>query len=241
VAGEGSAMVFVHGWCCNYTHFQKQFDHFSANHRVVSVDLRGHGDSDKPDSEYTMPVFADDVAFVCGELGIDKVVAVGHSMGGSVVAALAARHPELVHAAVAVDSAIIATEGAQARIGPRIEAMAAPGYLDAALSFVGEMFEPCDDPRRREEITQGMTSVPQHTMVSAMQGNMAQTAAALGTVSQPFLLISAGRFPINPAVIREAVPNLRFAQSYGSGHFSMLEVPEQINAMIERFLALELG
>lgn len=238
-AGSGPAIVFVHGWCCDHTHFANQFQHFSSTHRVVSVDLRGHGVSDKPVEDYTMPLFADDVAFVLRQLGVEKAVAVGHSMGGNVISALASRHPDLVQAGIAVDSALLTTPGAKERLSPRIEALSAPDYLPAALAMVNSMFLPCDDPARCDEIRQGMTSVPQHTMVSAMQGNLAQTAETLGKIEQPFLLISAGWVPFDIATVREAVPNLSYAQTYGSGHFSMLEVPEQVNAMIERFLALE--
>ena len=240
-AGSGPAIVFIHGWCCDHTHFERQSEHFGASHRVLSVDLRGHGLSDKPVEDYTMPLFADDVAFTCKQLGIERVVAVGHSMGGNVVAALAARYPGLVQASVAVDSALLTTEAARGRLGPRVEAMAGPDYLSAATAMVESMFLPCDDPERRRRISAGMTSVPQHTMVSAMRGNLAQTAESLGTISQPFLLISAGWVPVDVAAIREVVPNLSYAQTYGSGHFSMLEVPDQVNAMIERFLSLELA
>ena len=78
-AGRGPAIVFVHGWCCDHTHFERQFEYFSARHRILSLDLRGHGESDKPTEDYTMPLFADDVAFVCRELGIKDMVAVGPS------------------------------------------------------------------------------------------------------------------------------------------------------------------
>jgi len=55
-AGAGDPpFVFVHGWCCNHTYFAPQFDHFAKNHRVVAVDLRGHGASDKPEQDYTIP------------------------------------------------------------------------------------------------------------------------------------------------------------------------------------------
>ena len=107
--------------------------------------------------------------------------------------------------------------------------------------MVNSMFLPCDDPALCETIRRGMTSVPQHTMVSAMEGNLAQTAATLGTVQQPVLLISAGWVPLDLAAIRQVIPNLSYGQTYGSGHFCMLEVPGQVNAMIERFLALEVA
>jgi pimeloyl-ACP methyl ester carboxylesterase len=48
-AGGGELpLVFVHGWCCDHTYFAPQFEHFRRKHRVVAVDLRGHGQSDKP-------------------------------------------------------------------------------------------------------------------------------------------------------------------------------------------------
>ena len=238
-AGSGPAIVFIHGWCCNHTHFAHQFEHFAKTHRVVSVDLRGHGVSDKPVEKYPMTLFADDVAFVLRELGIEKVVVVGHSMGGNVVAAMAAHHPDLVQAGIAVDSALLTTPASRERLSPRIEALSAPDYMPAALAMVNSMFLPCDDQARCDEIRDGMTSVPQHTMVEAMRGNLDQTAESLGTISQPVLLISAGWVPFDVATVRQAVPNLSYAQTYGSGHFSMLEVPQQVNAMIERFLALE--
>lgn len=52
-SGRGSStLLFVHGWLCNRSFFAPQFEYFSSRHRVVSVDLRGHGDSDKPRQAY---------------------------------------------------------------------------------------------------------------------------------------------------------------------------------------------
>lgn len=49
VAGAGDPpMVFVHGWCCDRSYFAPQITHFSASHAVATMDLRGHGDSDRP-------------------------------------------------------------------------------------------------------------------------------------------------------------------------------------------------
>ncbi|HAF10749.1 MAG TPA: alpha/beta hydrolase, partial [Chloroflexi bacterium] len=71
---EGSgdpAFVFVHGWTCNRSYFSLQHDHFKAGHRVVSVDLRGHGQSDQPQSGYAIRDQAEDIAWLIGELGLD--------------------------------------------------------------------------------------------------------------------------------------------------------------------------
>jgi pimeloyl-ACP methyl ester carboxylesterase len=83
--GRPAADPLVHGWCCDHTFFGPQFEHFHARRpSVVAVDLRGHGQSDKPHETYTMQLFADDLAFLREELGLERPVVIGHSMGGVV-------------------------------------------------------------------------------------------------------------------------------------------------------------
>src|SRR2546425_12719155 len=79
------AFVFVHGWTCNRSFFAPQAEYFSRRHRVVSLDLRGHGDSDKPQGKYPIAAYAEDIAYVVDQLGLGQPVAVGHSMGGITV------------------------------------------------------------------------------------------------------------------------------------------------------------
>jgi pimeloyl-ACP methyl ester carboxylesterase len=100
-------MLFVHGWGCDHTAFAPQAEFFSRSRRVISVDLRGHGQSDAPDQDYTMAAFADDLAWLCTELALTKPMVVGHSMGGNVALELAARYPEIPASIVLIDSAIL--------------------------------------------------------------------------------------------------------------------------------------
>ena len=61
------AFVFVHGWTCDRSFFAPQVDHFAQHHRVVSLDLRGHGESDKPQGEYPIAAYADDISYLIEE------------------------------------------------------------------------------------------------------------------------------------------------------------------------------
>ena len=234
------AMLLVHGWTCNHSHFAAQADYFSKSHRVVSVDLRGHGRSDAPQQEYTLDGFADDLAWLCGQLGLNRPIVCGHSMGGFVVLVMAARHPDHVRARILVDSPFVRMEDFEARIGPIVESWKQPDYRPAVSAFIDTMFSPADDPQIRAQITQQMLSTPQHVLTSAMT-SIATTdleAAAL-SASQPLLVISAGLFAFDMTRARQMLPEAHFGQTVGSGHFNMVEVPGQVNAMIERFLAVE--
>ena len=95
--------VLVHGWACDRSFLLPQAEYFAWQHRIISLDLRGHGESDKPRGDYLMSTYADDIAYVIEQLGLGKVVAVGHSMGGITVLQLAAAHPDRVAAIEAGD------------------------------------------------------------------------------------------------------------------------------------------
>jgi pimeloyl-ACP methyl ester carboxylesterase len=233
------AMLLVHGWTCNHTHWAAQVAHFSKRHRVVTVDLRGHGLSDAPQQEYTTEGFADDVAWVIQQLGLDRPIVCGHSMGGFVTAMLGKNHPESLRARIIVDSPVVTSPEFKRRAVPLIERWKQPDYLPEVEEFIDSgMFTELDDPARRAEITAQMLRTPQHVLTSAMWHNAhtdheATTAANTG----PLLAIYAGLFPVNLAEVRALVPGAQVGQTVGSGHFNMVEVPEQVNAMIDRFLA----
>jgi pimeloyl-ACP methyl ester carboxylesterase len=107
-AGDGRAFVLVHGLASNARMWDGVVDELQrAGHPVATVDLRGHGQSDKPDHGYEMARVADDVSEVIQALGGTKPVAVGQSWGGNVVMELAHRQPEHVAGVVGVDGGTI--------------------------------------------------------------------------------------------------------------------------------------
>ena len=158
----GPPMVFVHGWCCNRTHFAAQVAHFSPSHRCVTLDLRGHGDSDKPEDAYSIAGFADDVAWLCGQIGARKPVIVGHSMGGAIALSLAARHPELPAAIVMLDGAVFPPPALLAMVEPLAAAFASPGYAEPLRAIFEQMFLPTDNAGRRADIVAKAIETPQH-------------------------------------------------------------------------------
>jgi len=243
--GGGTPIVLIHGWCCDHTYFAPQFEHFAGlGHTLLSVDLRGHGMSDKPDCDYTMRLFADDVAWMCGELGIAKPVLVGHSMGGIVAFELAGRYPGLPSALAMLDAAVALPAAARARIEPFLQSLGGPDYRAALGDYVASaLFLPTDDAGLEARILAAMEQTPRHVMISAFEGlRDYDPGPAAASLRAPALYISADETPRSDmARLRALVPSLREGRTVGSGHFCQLEVPDQVNAMIGRFLSVAIG
>jgi len=101
--GGTGPIVLIHCFTCAIDWWDGMLPRLARHHRVVAVDLRGHGGSEKPDSGYTPPSQADLVAEALERLGVERATVVGHSLGGSVTVALSQRHPDLVERAAIVD------------------------------------------------------------------------------------------------------------------------------------------
>ena len=83
--GKGKPLVMIPGWSCSGKFFDWNFDELSKSCRVIRVDMRGHGQSDKPTWGYTMPRLAKDVYDLIEALKLKDVTLLGWSMGGSVL------------------------------------------------------------------------------------------------------------------------------------------------------------
>jgi pimeloyl-ACP methyl ester carboxylesterase len=240
--GAAAPVALIHGWCCDHTYLGPQLRHFAQKgHRVVAVDLRGHGLSDKPRERYTMEGFADDVAFVCNHIGLAKALVIGHSMGGIVAFDLASRYPDIPAAVAMLDAAIVLPQEARDAMPDFLSKLGGPDYKRVMREYVAKsLFIPSDDAPRREKILSAMTSAPQYVAVSSFEALRDYDAAKTAQVTAPSLYIAANepnrRSDMNR--VRALLPNLFFGQTVGSGHFCQLEVPDQVNAMIDRFLAI---
>jgi len=237
--GSGSpALVFIHGWTCNRSFFAPQVEHFAKRHRVVSVDLRGHGESDKPQGPYPVSAYAADVAHVIAELKLGKVIAVGHSMGGIAVLQLAAAHPDRVAGIVMVDPAPLTfppeLRGAIEGMVAAIEA----GNREPQRQFIEQhLFLPTSDKALVKRVVEVMTSGPAHVAAGAMKGILDfDGVAAAARCNVPALHLAATP-PLNPPhLMSQWMPKVVNGWTVGAGHFNQLEASEQVNSMIEGFL-----
>ena len=98
------AVVFVHGWSCDRSYWRNQMSLFAEQYQVVAIDLAGHGTSGVERDDWTVEAFGGDVAAVVKKLGLEKVVLVGHSMGGPVNIEAARLIPDRVVGLIGADT-----------------------------------------------------------------------------------------------------------------------------------------
>lgn len=245
IAGTGRPVVLIHGWCCDHSYLEAQASHFATlGHRVVVPDLRGHGASDRPVQSYSMESFADDVVWLCAELGLHEPILVGHSMGGIIAFDIAVRYARLASAIVMLDAAIVLPAAARAAIPAFLAALEGTGYQQALRNFANAaLFIPSDDETRRNRILDAMCQTAQDVMLSAFEGLRDYDPLVDPThMTLPCLYIAANEPSARTDLERTSLmmPRLHYGQTVGSGHFCQMEVPDQVNAMIDRFLSISL-
>ncbi|MEU5025247.1 alpha/beta fold hydrolase [Streptomyces milbemycinicus] len=149
-SGTGAPpLLLVHGWGGDAGEWAPHLAAWSRRHRVLAPDLRGHGRSPAPaGGAYGPHDFAADLAALLHRLDTGPVVAVGHSMGGQAVTALAVEHPALVRAVVVLDPAYGADDAELARLPGEQEALRAEGAA-WAVRFVRGAFGPHTPPEVR--------------------------------------------------------------------------------------------
>ena len=104
--GEGYPVFLLHGYTGNLRNWALQVPVLSREYRMVSIDHRGHGDSDKPKlpDDYSLELMAEDAYGLLEHLSVEECYLVGHSMGGTIAQHLALAHPERVRALVLMDT-----------------------------------------------------------------------------------------------------------------------------------------
>lgn len=236
--GVGSPpLLFIHGWCCDRTHWREQVLALQDRHWTVAVDLRGHGDSDKPDQDYSIAVFVDDVAWLCKEIGLEKPVVVGHSMGGVIGMNLVRQHPELARGLVMVDSPVVPLPDA---LLPTAEAvfggLKTPAYVDIAKNFVSTfMFRPDSDPVLKQSIIDGMAAAPQRLMWTALSNTLSPENIVPGPIRVPALFVRATTQISSAEEVAARYPGVR-VEEVDAAHFLMMEKPAAFNEVMRQFI-----
>jgi pimeloyl-ACP methyl ester carboxylesterase len=234
-AGE-PPLLFIHGWTCNRTNWRDQVPHFAKKHRVVAVDLRGHGESDKPDQDYTIEGFVDDVAWLIRKLGLEQPVVIGHSMGGTIALNLAREQPKLASAIVMVDSPICPLpEDIRPQVAELFAGLQTPTYAAVADDFVRALMFDENTPAGLADAIVANMGAPQRVTLTALVSTLQAEYRKPGTIPVPSLFIRAATQLASEDDLRQRYPGLGVI-TVPAAHFVQMEQPAATNNIISDFL-----
>ncbi len=244
-AGEPT-VVFVHGWSCDGRYWRAQVPYFAKRHRVVVVDLAGHGHSGLKRQRYTMQSFGEDVRAVTEATGAEKVILIGHSMGGAVIAEAAALMPGRVIGLIGVDT----LDNIEYPLTKsELKDMMAPLKKDfsaGSRQFIRPMLSYQTDRELREWIMADIASAPPDVALSAMQEMMSQyisgeAALIFERVRVPVITINGDLWPINHEANRRHMLSFDAVVLKGADHFLMMARPEEFNQALEKAVQALVG
>lgn len=233
VHGEGTpSLVFVHGWSCRRSYWSGQVAPFSREFTVVALDLAGHGDSGSGRAEWTMEAFGGDVAAVVGKLGLERVILIGHSMGGDVIVEAARKLPGRVLALIWADAY---RQLRTARTREQLQAFLAPfreNFVAETQRFVRGMFPAAADDALRDRVAAEMSAAPPSVALPALESAQSfdrEIPGALRELRLPVIAIN----PDSPANDIESMERhgVEVVLMPG-GHFLMMEDVERFNQLL---------
>lgn len=238
VDGSGEpTLVLIHGWSCDASYWDNQVPAFAATHRVVRVDLAGHGASGTQRARYTVQAFGEDVRAVVEHEKLEKTILVGHSMGGDVMLEAARLLPGKVLGLVAVDTLHDVTEKLDPKLLAEWLGAMENDFPAFVQGFVRAMFGKTADPALVEKVAADMASAPGAVARSAFAELFAyDEAAGLRAAGVPILAINGTTFPTNLAGNNRFAPFDVILQPT-VGHFGMLEAPAELNRLLAEAVA----
>jgi pimeloyl-ACP methyl ester carboxylesterase len=232
--GEGSpALVFVHGWSCDRSYWAGQLPPFSRQFRVVAVDLAGHGESGLGRDGWTMQAFGADVAAVVEKLGLERIILIGHSMGGDVIVEAARRLPGRVAGLVWVDAY---RQLGTPRTPQQRQAMSAPfraNFVETTRAFVRGMFPPSADRSLVDRVAADMSAAPPAVAIGALESAIGfdrEIPRALEQLNLPVVAINPDYQPTDTASLKRY--GVEVVLMPGVGHFLMMEDAERFNRLL---------
>lgn len=239
VSGKGEpTLVFIHGWACDETVWLGQVAELGRETRCITIDLPGHGQSDKPQIPYTMHLYAQAIDAVLRDAQVRSAILLGHSNGVPVIRQFYREFPANVRGLVIVDGALRPLADA-ATIKKFLEPFHGPNYPEMVNKFVDGLTTSIKDESLRERIKATILRTPQNVSVSELESTTDPELWKPDKIDVPTLMIMAKQPAWTPEYekfVRDLVPHLDYRTWENVSHFLMMEKPREFNDTVRAFL-----
>ena len=243
---DAPPVLLLHAFPLSHRMWEPQMEALADHFRLVVPDHRGFGGSEPGDGQYMMELLVDDLFAVLDELGLERVVACGLSMGGYVLLRALERAPERFRAVALADTRSQADDdaGKLARAAT-IKAVKSDGVDAFAAQFSGKLLGPSTLARDPDLRTTVADMIKANGALAICGGLLAlatrtDTTAALKKLSVPALILVGEEDAITPVAssrsMAEAAPGAKLVTLPSAGHLSNLETPAAFNRALREFL-----
>ncbi len=244
VNGKGQPLLFIHGLGSSARDWESQVQEFSRTYQVITFDLRGHGQSDKPAGPYTMSMFASDAAALLKRLGIESANVVGLSLGGGIAFQLATESPEFVRTMVIVNSApelVVRTFKDRLGVWQRFAIVRLLGMRRMGEVLSKRLFPKLEQARLQITFVERWAENDPQSYQNAMRAMIGWSVRErLGSIKCPTLVITADQ-DYTPVALKEEytklIPNAHLVVIPHAHHATPVEEPEKFNKILMEFLA----
>lgn len=243
VRGKGeTAIVFLHGWGGDREYWKNQVAAFAGGYTIVALDQAGHGESRTDRKDSTIGVLAGDVETVVKDLGLKRVILVGHSMGGPVALAAAKRLPGTIVAVIGVDTLHNADAKFPAEVADKLLAAIEKdfkGTIQAGF-FTGLLPEKADPALAGWLATKAAGQNPKMAVALMREIFSLDTAKILREAKVPVRCINSGGgyafFQATAVDVNKKYADFTAVSIDAVGHYPMLEKPDEFNRALRDVL-----
>lgn len=239
--GDGdTTLLFVHGWCINKAYWDSQVAHFDKRYRVVAIDLGGFGKSGKNRSNWDTQAFASDINTVIDQLKLKNVVLIGHSMAGSIVLQAALNQPDKVIGIVGVDN--FKSVGGSFTNKDKIEFAKAIALMREDFKkvvvpwFNQDLFSKTTNELIKKRVLDDVMHTDTVVAVAAQEQGVYFEAPNLIKLKKKLYLINSDYQPTDTGRLMKNKIPFKLLTVKGTGHFPMIEAPEEFNSQLEKVL-----
>ena len=238
--GKGeTALLFVHGWACDETVWSEEAPALAEKIRVITIDLPGHGQSDKPKTiEYDKNLYTGAIDGVMKDAGVKSAILIGHSNGTPFIREYYRKFPAKVKGLVIVDGPLrpfFDRDTMEKFVMP----LKSDQYPREAGRIIEAMISPIKDAALRTKIKALMLKTPQQVAVSEFEATADEDLWKPDKIDIPVLMIMAKQPSWSAEYeqfVRGIIPKLDYQVWDNVSHFLMMEKPREFNAAVLTFL-----